>query len=308
VETVRPAIVRLEAGDYVGTGMIINRTGYILTCNHLIEGAESVTATLYDGRRYQASIVAQDEKKDLGLVRIAASGVIFPYVKMGSSEQLKSGEEILAIGYAMGLEGETTVSKGIVSAFRNFDGVDLIQTDAAVNPGCSGGPLLNFEAEVVGVLVGRWAGEDIQGMGFAVSASSAKDFITETTTLLNQEEAIRNAEQPLLELEEETFRLINLERQERGISPVQWDETLHSGARGHSQDMESEGHLYHDTGGTFAECCFYGSYTYATPQATVESWMSSTEGHREILLDAQYRYGVVGIAKNNDLWATYRCY
>jgi len=80
----------------------------------------------------------------------------------------------------MGLEGETTVSKGIVSAFRNFDGVDLIQTDAAVNPGCSGGPLLNFEADVVGVLVGRWPGEDIQGMGFAVSASSAKAFINDT--------------------------------------------------------------------------------------------------------------------------------
>lgn len=308
VESVRPAIVRLEAGDYVGTGMIIDSTGYILTCNHLIEGAESVTATLYDGRRYEATVVSQDEQKDLGIVRIDAAGVSFPCVTLGSSEQLKSGEEILAIGYSMGLEGETTVSKGIVSAFRNFDGVDLIQTDAAVNPGCSGGPLLNFKAEVVGVLVGRWPGEDIQGMGFAVSASSAKSFISETTTLVNQEETVRNTEQILLELEEETFRLINLERQERGISQVQWDEALHLGARKHSQDMEREGRLYHDAGGMFAECCFYGPYIYAIPQAAVEGWMSSTEGHREILLDPQYRYGTVGIAKDSDLWATYRCY
>jgi hypothetical protein len=187
VESVRPAIVRLEAGDYVGTGMIIDSTGYVLTCNHLIEGVESVTATLYDGRSYEASVVSQDEQKDLGIVRIDAAGAIFPYVKLGSSEQLKSGEEILAIGYSMGLEGETTVSKGIVSAFRNFDGVDLIQTDAAVNPGCSGGPLLNFEAEVVGVVVGRWPGEDIQGMGFAVSASSAKAFINETIAEYNSD-------------------------------------------------------------------------------------------------------------------------
>jgi hypothetical protein len=185
VESVRPAIVRLQAGNYVGTGMIIDHTGYVLTCNHLIEGVESVTATLYDGGRYKAHVVSQDEQKDLGIVKIDAAGVVFPYLTLGSPEQLKSGEEILAIGYSMGLEGETTVSKGIVSAFRNFDGVDLIQTDAAVNPGCSGGPLLNFEAEVVGVVVGRWPGEDIQGMGFAISASSAKAFIDSTISEYN---------------------------------------------------------------------------------------------------------------------------
>ncbi|MBN1862663.1 MAG: trypsin-like peptidase domain-containing protein [Dehalococcoidales bacterium] len=182
VESVRPAIVRLQAGDYVGTGMIIDASGYILTCNHLIEGVTTATASLYDGRIFLASVVAQDEQKDLGLVKIDAV-TAFPSVTLGSSEQLKSGDEILAIGYSMGLEGETTVSKGIVSAFRNFDGVDLIQTDAAVNPGCSGGPLLNFKAEVVGVLVGRWPGEDIQGMGFAVSTSSIKDFINDVTRI-----------------------------------------------------------------------------------------------------------------------------
>jgi hypothetical protein len=184
VESVRPAIVRLQAGDYVGTGMIIDHTGYVLTCNHLIEDVLSLAVTLYDGREYQATVVSQDEQKDLGIVKIDAAGVSFPCVTLGSSEQLKSGEEILAIGYSMGLEGETTVSKGIVSAFRNFDGVDLIQTDAAVNPGCSGGPLLNFEADVVGVVIGRWPGEDIQGMGFAVSANSAKQFISETMALV----------------------------------------------------------------------------------------------------------------------------
>lgn len=298
VETVRPAIVRLEAGDYVGTGMIINRTGYILTCNHLIEGAESVTATLYDGRRYQASIVSQDEKKDLGLVRIAASGVIFPYVKMGSSEQLKSGEEILAIGYAMGLEGETTVSKGIVSAFRNFDGVDLIQTDAAVNPGCSGGPLLNFEAEVVGVLVGRWAGEDIQGMGFAVSASSAKDFINDTTQLNQPSTQQEGTTNQIETMEGEVLALVNEERMGRGTPRLIWDDELGEIAEEHSLEMAEQGKLFHSSvSQPYAENCWggsTGSAYYIDSGDIVESWLSSDK-HRTWLLCPHLEHVGVGI-------------
>ena len=97
--------------------------------------------------------------------------------------------------------------------------------------------------------------------------------------------------------------MINLERQKRGISPIQWDEALYSGARTHSENMQVKGFLYHDEGGMFAECCFYCSSSDSTAQAAVDGWMSSTQGHREILLDPQYRLGAVGIAKDQGFWA-----
>jgi S1-C subfamily serine protease len=299
VESVRPAIVRLQAGNYVGTGMIIDHTGYVLTCNHLIEGVESATATLYDGRSYEASVVSQDEQKDLGIVKIDAAGVVFPCVTLGSSEQLKNGEEILAIGYSMGLEGETTVSKGIVSAFRNFDGVDLIQTDAAVNPGCSGGPLLNFEAEVVGVLVGRWPGEDIQGMGFAVSASSAKAFINDTIQL-NQPSTQQDGTTNQIEtMEVEVLALVNGERMSRGTPVLIWDDELGEIAEEHSQEMAKQGKLFHSSvSQPYAENCLggsTGSAYYFDAGDIVDSWLSSDK-HRTWLLCPHLEHVGVGIA------------
>jgi S1-C subfamily serine protease len=311
VGKVCPAIVCLEVGDYVGTGMIIDGTGYTLTSSHLLEDAQSATAILYGGEQYNATVIARDETKDLAIVKINATGIDFPFVSLGSSEKLRTGQDIIVIGYSLGLAGETTISKGIISAFRSAEGVDYIQTDAAVNPGNSGGPLVDLEGNVVGVITFKLTGEAVESIGFAVAIDNAKQFISEAVTTVSKEDDTRSEEQILLELEMETFRLINVERQKRGIPPVQWSEALHAGARKHSQSMQREGYLYHDTEGSFAECCYgasYASSVYGTPSAAVESWMSSTAGHQEILLDPQYILGAVGIAKNRGFWATYRCY
>ena len=179
IAQVSPAIVRLEAGEYVGTGMIIDETGYILTCAHVVEDNQYVGATLYDERRYDATVVARDQEKDLALIKTNTSGIYFPTIKTGDPEALEIGQEIIVIGYALGLEGETSISKGIVSALRRDAGVNYIQTDAAVNPGCSGGPLLNLKGEAVGVITFKIADEAVEGMGFAVSINDAKDFISQ---------------------------------------------------------------------------------------------------------------------------------
>lgn len=140
-------------------------------------------------------------------------------------------------------------------------------------------------------------------------AGGVQDYFTTTP-----EEAAQVAiqkEQTLVELEKETFRLINVERGRHGIPPLVWDEALHSGARTHSQNMQRQGYLYHATGGSFAECCYGASHVssiYGTAEATVEAWMSSTAGHREILLDGGYRYGAVGITRDKGFFATFRCY
>ena len=177
VDKVSPAVVRIEAGDYMGTGMIIDETGYILTCNHVVEEVEYVKVMLQGGGQYDATLVARDANKDLAILKLSATGISFPTVDFGSADGVKIGHEIIAVGYSLGLEGETTISKGIVSAFRTDAGISYIQTDAAVNSGSSGGPLLNLNGDTVGVITYKLAGEDIEGMGFAIAINEAKTFI-----------------------------------------------------------------------------------------------------------------------------------
>jgi len=311
VAMVGPAVVRIETDDYIGSGMIIDESGYILTNNHVVEGVQSATVILKDGGQFSGAVIGRDEFRDLAIIKITASGFSFPAVTLGDSDRLKTREEIIAIGYSLGLEGEATVSKGIISAFRIVDGVHYVQTDAAINPGNSGGPLVDFNGEVIGVATAKVVHEAVEGMGFALAINDAKSFIFNVIEQEQVREETQREEQTLLALEQETFRLINVERENRGIPPVIWDEMLHNGARIHSQNMQRDGFLYHDTQGMFAECCYGASYAssiYATAEATVDAWMSSTAGHREILLDPSYRYGAIGIARDDGFWATYRCY
>ena len=263
------------------------------------------------GEQYEGTVVGRDELGDLAIIKITTSGLDLPIVTLGNSAKLDVGKDVIAVGYSLGLEGEATVSKGIVSAFRNIDGVNYIQTDAAINPGNSGGPLINLKGEVVGTANFKFVGEAVEGMSFAIAVDDAKPFIAGVMAEEQAQEEAEREEQALLALEREILRLINVEREERGIRSVVWNEELHSGARIHSQNMQEKGYLYHDTHGMFAECCYGASYTssiYATAEATVQGWMSSTTGHREILLDPRYRLGAVGAARDSGFWATYRCY
>jgi S1-C subfamily serine protease len=156
-----------------GSGIIIDPSGYILTNAHVIKGAETVIVVLNDSREIPATILGKNETKDLAIIKI--SGGNFPFVKLGDSATLKPGDEVIAIGYPIADSitiSTPTVSKGIVSALRN-DGVNnLIQTDAAINDGNSGGPLVTMEGEVIGINQMKESGSE--GIGFAIAINDAK--------------------------------------------------------------------------------------------------------------------------------------
>ena len=160
----------------MGSGVILSPDGYILTNNHVVEGANTVTVTLPDEREFNGKIVGTDPKADLAVVKIEARGLAS--VPWGDSTKLEVGEPILAVGNPFGLT--STVTQGIVSALgRGRMGItqyeDFIQTDAAINPGNSGGALINTRGELVGIntaIFSRTGG--YQGIGFAIPTSMAR--------------------------------------------------------------------------------------------------------------------------------------
>ena len=160
----------------MGSGVIVSPDGYIITNNHVVDGASELTVTLPDKREFKAKIVGTDPKTDLAVIKIDASNL--PHVRWGDSSKLQVGEYVLAVGNPFGLN--STVTLGIVSALgRGHMGItqyeDFIQTDAAINPGNSGGALINTAGELVGIntaIVSQTGG--YQGVGFAVPANMAK--------------------------------------------------------------------------------------------------------------------------------------
>lgn len=160
----------------LGSGFIIDPDGYVVTNFHVIEGAEDVSVTLFDGREIDAQIIGRDEQTDLALLKLAeASGL--PVAKLGSSSHVRVGEFVLAIGNPFGLGN--TVTHGIVSATGRVLGAgpydDFVQTDASINPGNSGGPLFDMQGRVIGVNAiieahGR-------GIGFAIPVDDVHEVI-----------------------------------------------------------------------------------------------------------------------------------
>ncbi len=169
----------------VGTGFIFDKRGYILTNNHVVEGANSLTVATTDNKTYDGKIVGTYPQGDLAVVQINGNGDL-PTVQLGDSSKLQVGDPLVAIGNALALQGGPTVTAGVVSALGRVEQepgsgpnsaggaflVDLIQTDAAINPGNSGGPLLNGAAQVVGI--NTLGSSQAQGIGFAISINSAK--------------------------------------------------------------------------------------------------------------------------------------
>jgi serine protease Do len=172
-----PAVVRIETGEASGSGVIISRTGHVLTSNHVVSDISLVRITLMSGEQYDGVIVARDEACDLAIVAIIADRSDFVAAQVGSSENITVGQEVLAIGFALGLKGQATLSRGVVSAMRNIDGRDYIQTDAPVNPGNSGGPLVNLKGQIIGIVTAKYVGEGVEGMGLAVPIDEAKTLI-----------------------------------------------------------------------------------------------------------------------------------
>lgn len=158
-----------------GTGFIISSDGYILTNNHVIEGAKKVTVTLFNEESYSAAVVGAAPDNDVALLKIDASGL--HTVTLGNSDHLVVGEAVIAIGNPLG-ELTYTVTAGIVSAedrdfTHNGVSINMFQTDAAINPGNSGGPVFNMKGEVVGIVTAKYASSVIEGIGFAIPINDA---------------------------------------------------------------------------------------------------------------------------------------
>ena len=176
---VEPSVVDVVAssrrGSGEGTGIIISSDGYVLTNAHVVDGASRVTVAVAGGARaLSATVVGADEAHDVALLKIeGASGL--PAAELGRSADVKVGEDVVAIGNALGLRGDPTVTRGIVSALNrtveNLTG--MIQTDAAINPGNSGGPLVNSAGQVIGINTAV-AAEGAQNIGFAIPIDKAK--------------------------------------------------------------------------------------------------------------------------------------
>ncbi len=158
----------------VGSGFIMNRDGYILTNNHVVEDADQIKVKLANGKEYDAKIIGRDPKTDLALIKIKASSDLQP-LNLGNSDDLKVGSWVVAVGSPFGLE--QTVTAGIVSAKGRVIGSgpydNFIQTDASINPGNSGGPLINMKGEVVGINTAIIASG--RGIGFAIPINMAKE-------------------------------------------------------------------------------------------------------------------------------------
>jgi serine protease Do len=163
----------------LGSGFIIDKEGYIVTNNHVVEGTVEIKVKLSDGNEYPAKVVGRDPKTDLALIKISTFLRDLPVVPVGDSDKMRVGDLVLAIGNPFGLE--QTVTQGIISATGRVIGSgpydDFLQTDAPINPGNSGGPLLNLKGEVIGInaaIVGNG-----QGIGFAIPINMAKGLISQ---------------------------------------------------------------------------------------------------------------------------------
>jgi S1-C subfamily serine protease len=167
-----------------GSGFILDKQGHILTNNHVIDNAQRVEVTLFDKHKYKATVVGVDKGHDLALLLINNAPNLQP-ATLAESQSLTVGQRVYAIGNPFGLSG--TMTRGIISAIRSIRGAennpieDAIQTDAAVNPGNSGGPLLNSRGEVIGIttLIANNGADQSSGIGFAIPVNTAKAVIAD---------------------------------------------------------------------------------------------------------------------------------
>ncbi len=161
----------------LGSGFIIDPAGYIITNNHVVEGADKIKVKLVGGKEYQATIKGRDPKTDLALIHITNPPKDLPYLVLGDSDAIRVGDWVMAVGNPFGLSH--TVTQGIISAKGRVIGAgpydNFLQTDASINPGNSGGPLLNLKGEVVGINTAILASG--QGIGFATPSNMAKSVI-----------------------------------------------------------------------------------------------------------------------------------
>lgn len=186
-KTVRDTAPAADASRQVngmGTGVIIDERGYIITNYHVVEGVARIQVTLHDDTELVAQLIAHDHKTDLAIIKITTDKHL-PVINTGTSRDLMPGEPVIAVGNAFGYTH--TVTRGIISALHRTVQVsddqkyhDLIQTDASINPGNSGGPLLNIDGQMIGINVAVRVGA--QGIGFAIPIDEAMDIAARLLT------------------------------------------------------------------------------------------------------------------------------
>ncbi len=177
-------MVRIQTSSGSGSGVIFemqSQTGYVITNHHVVEGEVQVSVIVNDSTTYLGSVLGTDSVRDLAVVGICCGN--FQTLPFGNAATLQPGDEVVAIGYALGLPGEATVTRGIVSAVR-YDSThrsDVIQTDAAINPGNSGGPMLSMSGEILGINTFGYeetqSGRSVEGLSFAISEQTVQQQI-----------------------------------------------------------------------------------------------------------------------------------
>ena len=176
------------AGEGTGSGIVITSDGYIATNYHVVEDAQSISAIMSDGTTYEAEFIDGDELNDIAVIKVEAENLVT--AKLGSSENSKVGDQVMAIGTPHSINYRGTMTSGYISALnrrfveQNANGtvkkvLYLIQTDTSVNPGNSGGPLFNMSGEVIGIVTLKIAGENYEGLGFALPLESVIDMIND---------------------------------------------------------------------------------------------------------------------------------
>lgn len=190
-ELASPAVVSIQCksqgNGYVqsqlssGSGIILRQDGYIVTNNHVIDGAAEITVITIAGQNLEAKVVGKDSRTDLAVLKVESETAL-PFAELGDSSQLRVGEMALAIGNPLREELAGTLTVGYISAINRSMVIDgkqmtMIQTDAAINPGNSGGALLNMRGQVIGINTAKSTGYDVEGLGFAIPVNEAKPII-----------------------------------------------------------------------------------------------------------------------------------
>ncbi|MEE9198246.1 MAG: trypsin-like peptidase domain-containing protein [Dehalococcoidia bacterium] len=185
VASVRPSVVQISSGSSLGSGIVFRKEGdsiLIITNNHVLASSADPDIILEDGRRLRGQIVGREVLHDLAVVRV--QGVDLPVAPLGTSADLRLGEELIALGYPVftDFSASVTVTRGVVSAFvvDEVKGTGLIQTDAPINKGSSGGPLVNLRGEVVGInteVIRSEQGFEVEGVSLAIAIDFARPII-----------------------------------------------------------------------------------------------------------------------------------
>jgi S1-C subfamily serine protease len=183
-----PAVVAIvddggpESGGAAGTGFVISSDGVIVTNDHVVEGARRIQAVFSDGVSRRATVLGKNSASDLAVVKVDATDL--PTIELGDSNSVQVGDDVVAIGNALALQGGLTVTRGIISGLHRELQTDsrtrledVIQTDAAINPGNSGGPLVDAQGRVIGINTAIANPSSAQNVGFAIPISNAKAII-----------------------------------------------------------------------------------------------------------------------------------